>query len=127
MISILGQCAADFKNKPSQVGRAIKCSSSASLLNSANINSSLRSKKNSNCGCYNMMEACGIAVGSNMWIKLVHETCGESAAKKLLVPEVHHVHWDGEVVSPYTVHVCKSCQFHCMLMLEDYLVVTEQI
>lgn len=122
MISVLGHCVADLNNDASKVGNVVKCSS-ASIPNGATFNSSSQSKQNSNCGCDNMMEACGIAIGSNMWIKLVHETCGESAAKKLMVPKVHHIHWDGQVVSPCIVHVCKSCQFHRVLLLKEYLIV----
>ncbi|KAK4748879.1 hypothetical protein SAY87_015465 [Trapa incisa] len=103
MISMLGQHVSDLNNDSSEVGKAMKCYS-ASIPNGVNLISSLQSK-NSNCGCFNMMEACGVSMGSNMWIRLVHETGGESALKKLSAPKVHHIHWDGKVVSPDIVHV----------------------
>lgn len=69
-------------------------------------------KGDQGCGCYRITEplkSCRqLAVGSNSWIQLMHNSCSGYQGDNLGLPEVHHIHWKGEVVYHCDVHVCYS-------------------
>lgn len=66
-------------------------------------------KGDQGCGCYRITEplkSCRqLAVGSNSWIQLTHNSCSGYQGDNLWLPEVHHIHWKGEVVYHCDVHV----------------------
>lgn len=94
---VLGLSAAD----PGNVG-----------LSAADPGEGSKKKRDQGCGCYRItepLESCRqLAVGSNSWIQLMHNSCSGYQGENLWLPEVHHIHWKGEVVYHCDVHVCYS-------------------
>lgn len=80
-------------------------------LSAADPGKGSKKKSDQGCGCYRItepLESCRqLAVGSNSWIQLMHNSCSGYQGENLWLPEVHHIHWKGEVVYHCYVHVCK--------------------
>lgn len=44
----------------------------------------------------------------NNWIQLVYDSHGYIGRKIKWIPKLHHIHWNGQRVSHFDVHVCNS-------------------
>ncbi|XP_048127726.1 N-acetylglucosaminyl-phosphatidylinositol biosynthetic protein gpi1 isoform X2 [Rhodamnia argentea] len=78
-------------------------------LSAADPGKGSKKKRDQVCGCYRItepLESCRqLAVGSNSWVQLMHNSCSGYWGENLWLPEVHHIHWKGEVVYHCDVHV----------------------
>ncbi|XP_056158359.1 uncharacterized protein LOC130134736 isoform X1 [Syzygium oleosum] len=78
-------------------------------LSAADPSKGSKKKRDQGCGCYRItepLESCRqLAVGSNSWIQLMHNSCSGYQGENLWLPEVHHIHWKGEVVYHCDVHI----------------------
>jgi len=75
----------------------------------------------SSCGCNELdgsHEQCRKeCIENGLWIRLVYDSCEGYGKDVHRVPKLHHLHWNGQIVSHCNVHVCKSC----LLLLRDIL------
>lgn len=64
------------------------------------------------CGCHKLdglLEQCNQAsIRNSNWIQVANDFCEKCGEEIYWIPKLHHVHWNGEVVFPCDVHVCKS-------------------
>lgn len=74
------------------------------------------------CGCHKvdglLEKHRKAAIGSNCWIQIVcdpREICGRNIR---FIPKLHHIHWNGQIVSQCDVHVCKSWLLYCMIYVQ---------
>lgn len=77
----------------------------------------------SSCGCHmlnGLVEHCRQAsVESRQWIQLAYDSCEHYGRDIHWVPKLHHIHWNGHIVSHCDVHVCKSY----ILILCDFVLI----
>lgn len=94
-------------------------------LSGADPSKGSKKKRDQGCGCYRItepLETCRqLAVGSNSWIQLMHNSCSGYQGENLWLPEVHHIHWKGEVVYHSDVHVCKLWLLPLLLLVQSFL------
>lgn len=64
----------------------------------------------SSCGCNELdgsHEQCRKeCVENGLWIRLVYDSCEGYGKDVHRVPKLHHLHWNGQIVSHCNVHVC---------------------
>lgn len=116
MLSMLGCLAAD----PSSNGQLARIGTEKSnQINYPDGNFWLAANQNTlkdnhgrwNCGCYKVdgfLEQCRQASTECNWIQLVYGSTAYSGRKFGWIPKLHHVHWDGQVVSHLDLHVCSD-------------------
>lgn len=64
------------------------------------------------CTCHKIDElveqSCEASAEGSCWINLVYDS-GEQYGRDICwLPKLHHIHWNGQVVPQFNVHVCKS-------------------
>lgn len=68
--------------------------------------------ESSSCGCHKLsgsLEQCRqIFVGNSYWIQMLCDRREQFGKDITWIPKLHHIHWNGEIVSRCDVHVCKS-------------------
>lgn len=72
------------------------------------------------CGCHNLngsLEQCRQTfVGSSYWIQMLCDPQEQVGTEISWIPKLHHIHWNGQMVFPCDIHVCKSwmLQWHAL-------------
>lgn len=107
MFSLLGQCAAYPSNKDQRKYSTCRI---ACALNSEGM---LRKRnRRCYCGCYNLdgllEKHRQAATGSNHWIQMVYDPYEIHGRNIHCIPKLHHIHWNGRLVSQCDVHVCDT-------------------
>lgn len=113
--SLLGQCAANLNNdEVSNSGVKEKWKTKSGLDNSSTINSQDQCRPSygkRRCGCQQLdllVDGSTKAITeSSVWIQLMYDRHGPGK-KNLWIPKLHHIHWDGQIVSECDLHVCHS-------------------
>jgi len=64
------------------------------------------------CGCHKLdglLEQCNQAsIRNSNWILVANDFYEQCGGETHWIPKLHHIHWNGELVFPCDVHVCKS-------------------
>lgn len=118
MFSLLGHCAA-YPSRNDQLLRVdmVDDNQSKSSNNGAvsGLSRKVRTRKKNNrcqCGCNKLdglLEKHRLAAaGSSHWIHMVYDSHEIHGRHIHWIPKLHHIHWNGKIVSQCDVHVCKS-------------------
>lgn len=111
--SLLGYCITDFSSNGIEAASEID-----GHTNSINHHMHFHGTENScvgknvelDCGCYKVdgfLEHFGLAsLQSDSWVQLACISSTSTDCKLQLIPELHHIHWNGEIVSKLDLHVC---------------------
>lgn len=115
--SLLGYCGEDISgNGQSEMTLSERGTRINSIDSGINFlgNQSLVVRKNGSCvsGCHKvdaLLEQFRLAfVQGGNWFQLEYNFPETTGQKLLLIPEVHHLQWNGETISQLDLHVCKS-------------------
>lgn len=113
--SLLGYCREDFSSNSIE-----DASERDGHTNSTNHHTYFRGTENScvgkngglDCGCCKVdgfLEHFGLASSqSESWVHLACISSMSTDHKLRMIPQLHHIHWNGEIVSKLDLHVCKS-------------------
>ncbi|CAL5423145.1 unnamed protein product [Camellia sinensis] len=114
MFSLLGHCAVDLSCNGQSLTVGVE---ENSQINSTNGNICTQSSQYMldkkygrwSCGCYKydgLLDHCElISAEKNIWIQLVYDSHGYIGRKIKWIPKLHHIHWNGQRVSHFDVHV----------------------
>ncbi|KAF5941162.1 hypothetical protein HYC85_022329 [Camellia sinensis] len=114
MFSLLGHCAVDLSCNGQSLTVGVE---ENSQINSTNGNICTQSSQYMldtkygrwSCGCYKydgLLDHCElISAEKNIWIQLVYDSHGYIGRKIKWIPKLHHIHWNGQRMSHFDVHV----------------------
>ncbi|GLU08787.1 hypothetical protein SLE2022_256760 [Rubroshorea leprosula] len=113
MFSLLGQCTAHLSNEQvSQNGMKEEQRKSSGLGGVSAMNSQDICRQDygeQRCGCQKLnllVEGCKKAsIGSSYWCQLLYDYQVLSDKKNHWIPKLHHIHWNGQIVSQCDVHI----------------------
>lgn len=113
--SLLGYCGGDLGcngiNAASENEKLLNLTNHQMYVHGTK-NSSMWKNVRHSCGCYEIdgfYKHVKLASEHNdSWIQLVCSSSEITDRKKQLIPELDHMHWNGEIVSQLDLHVCKS-------------------
>jgi len=77
-------------------------------------------KKNNcwNCHCFqldcSLRKSSQYVLGKSNWVLLTFDSPEHNDLGLHRLPNVHHIHWNGQILSQFDVHVCKSLFLTCL-------------
>lgn len=118
MFSLLGQCVACPSDNDQLFGIGVgdndkKKYSTCHIACALNSEGMLR-KRNRRyyCGCHKLdgllEKHTQAATGSNDWIEMAYDPYEIHGRNIHCIPKLHHIHWNGRLVSQCDVHVCDT-------------------
>lgn len=64
----------------------------------------------SSCRCFqldgSLRKSSQYVIGKSNWVLLMFDSSAQSDVGIHRIPKLHHIHWNGQTVSQYDVHVC---------------------
>ena len=130
MFSILGHCVTHTRGNSLMVGPEEDerkssnydndCAERITSVNGGNFDSR-------NCGCLKLdgplEQSRQASIGNSNWILLMFDPREQNEEGIHRLPKLHHIHWNGKIMSEYDVHVCKSWLLHLHLAFLKLLVI----
>lgn len=109
VFSLLGYSSPEHRGNDSTTEAGVQ-DYKTNLSNCGNAN--VLKKRRWTCGCHKLEwfpePHRKTSTESSCWVQLVYDSYEKIGRNMYGIPRLHHIHWNGQIVSQCDVHVCKS-------------------